>query len=186
MSIPTCICLTKQSLQWSLPEQVMLVLGIDPGTATTGFGLVQETPQGQLEVVQYGVFLTPAGELQENRLLLLYQQLTELILLHRPESAAVEKLFFQRNVTTAIAVGQARGVILLCLAQAGLPVFEYNPMQVKQAVCGYGSAGKAQVQQMVKAILSLEDIPRPDDAADALAIAICHTHSSRLAYLERE
>ena len=164
----------------------MLVLGIDPGTATTGFGLVQETPQGQLEMVHYGVILTPAGELQENRLLMLHRELNELILLHRPQSAAVEKLFFQRNVTTAIAVGQARGVILLSLAEAGIPVFEYNPMQVKQAVCGYGSAGKAQVQQMVKALLGLEEIPKPDDAADALAIAICHTHSSRLAELTQE
>jgi crossover junction endodeoxyribonuclease RuvC len=161
----------------------MLVLGIDPGTATTGFGLVHETPQGQLEVVKYGVLLTPAGELPAKRLLLLYRQLKEMILLHRPESAAVEKLFFQRNVTTAIAVGQARGVILLSLAEAAIPVHEYNPMQVKQAVCGYGSAGKAQVQQMVKALLGLEEIPKPDDAADALAIAICHTNSSRMAAL---
>jgi len=158
----------------------MLVLGIDPGTATTGYGLVRETQQGQLEAVAYGVILTPAGELQEKRLLMLFQQLQELILLHRPDSAAVEKLFFQRNVTTAILVGQARGVILLSLAQAGVPIAEYNPMQVKQAVAGYGAAGKSQVQQMVKAMLDLEEIPRPDDAADALAIAICHVHSSRL------
>jgi crossover junction endodeoxyribonuclease RuvC len=158
----------------------MLVLGIDPGTATTGYGLVRETQQGQLEAVAYGVILTPADELQEKRLLILYRQLQELILLHRPDSAAVEKLFFQRNVTTAILVGQARGVILLSLAEAGVPVAEYNPMQVKQAVAGYGAAGKAQVQQMVKAMLELEEIPKPDDAADALAIAICHAHSSRL------
>lgn len=163
----------------------MLVLGIDPGTATTGFGLVQETPQGQLEVVKYGVILTPAGELPEKRLLYLYQQLKELILLHRPDSAAVEKLFFQRNVSTAISVGQARGVILLSLAECGVVVTEYNPLDVKQAVAGYGGAEKKQVQQMVKALLNLEDVPRPDDAADALAIAICHLHSSHFLDLTR-
>lgn len=163
----------------------MLVLGIDPGTATTGYGLVQETPQGQLEVVKYGVILTPAGELPEKRLLYLYQQLKELILLHRPDSAAVEKLFFQRNVSTAISVGQARGVILLSLAECGVVVTEYNPLDVKQAVAGYGGAEKKQVQQMVKALLNLEDVPRPDDAADALAIAICHLHSSRFLDLTR-
>ncbi len=163
----------------------MLALGIDPGTATTGYGLVRETQQGQLEAVKFGVILTPAGELPEKRLLHLYQQLKELILLHRPDSAAVEKLFFQRNVKTALGVGQARGVILLSLAEAGVAVTEYNPMDVKQAVAGYGAAEKYQVQQMVKALLNLDDIPRPDDAADALAIAICHLHSSRLMDLAR-
>src|SRR5512146_679935 len=118
----------------------MLALGIDPGTATTGYGLVRETQQGQLETVKYGVILTPAGELPEKRLLDLYQQLNELILLHRPDCAAVEKLFFQRNVSTAISVGQARGVILLSLAAAGVPVTEYNPMEVTRAVAGYGGA----------------------------------------------
>lgn len=164
----------------------MLVLGIDPGTATTGYGLVRETQQGQLEAVSYGAILTPAGENPEKRLLMLYHQLKELILLHRPDSAAVEKLFFQRNVTTAIHVGEARGVILLSLAEAGVPVAEYNPMQVKQAVAGYGGAGKAQVQQMVRALLSLDEIPKPDDAADALAIAICHAHSSRMINLTED
>ena len=161
----------------------MLVLGIDPGTATTGFGLVQETERGELVLVQYGALLTPAGELPERRLMMLYHQLKELLLLHRPDSAAVEKLFFQRNVTTAIAVGQARGVILLALAEAGIRVREYTPMEVKQAVAGYGGADKHQMQLMVKALLELPHIPRPDDAADALAIAICHLHSDRLAGL---
>jgi crossover junction endodeoxyribonuclease RuvC len=161
----------------------MLVLGIDPGTATTGFGLVRETERGELEMVQYGALLTPAGELPERRLLMLYRQLKELILLHRPDSAAVEKLFFQKNVTTAIAVGQARGVILLALAEAGIRLQEYTPMEVKQAVAGYGGAEKHQMQVMVKALLGLPDIPRPDDAADALAIAICHLHSDRYAGL---
>ncbi len=151
----------------------MLVLGIDPGTATTGYGLVRETAQG-MEMVGCGVILTPAGLSPEKRLLMLFQQLNEVIFLHCPESGAVEKLFFQSNVTTAITVAQARGVALLALAQAALDVGEYTPLQVKQAVCGYGGADKNQVQQMVKALLNLENIPRPDDAADALAVAICH------------
>lgn len=158
----------------------MLVLGVDPGTATTGYGLVRDTPAGDLQVVDFGVILTPAGLDMEKRLLSLYDQLTSLILLHRPHTGAVEKLFFSRNVTTAISVGQARGVILLALAQSSLPVGEYTPMQVKQSVAGYGGADKHQVQEMVRVLLDLPDIPRPDDAADALAIAICHLHSSRI------
>jgi len=163
----------------------MLVLGIDPGTATTGYGLVRETAQGSLEVVAYGVILTPAGLQIEKRLVQLYQELNALIRLHRPHTGAVEKLFFQRNVTTAIAVGQARGVALLALAQHNMDVAEYTPMEVKQAVAGFGGADKSQVQQMVRALLNLHDIPRPDDAADALAIAICHLHSKSLRDLER-
>lgn len=158
----------------------MLVLGIDPGTATTGYGLVREAGDGSLVVVDYGVILTPAGLPMEQRLLLLHQKLCELILLHRPQSGAVEKLFFQRNVTTAIAVGQARGVVLLSMAQNGIAAAEYTPLEVKQAVVGFGGADKNQVQQMVKALLGFDDIPRPDDAADALAVAICHIHSHRL------
>ena len=157
----------------------MLVVGIDPGTATTGYGFVRETDQGDLEVVDFGVILTQAGELPEVRLLQLHNRLNELILLHQPDSGAVEKLFFQRNVTTAIAVGQARGVVLLSFAESAIPVAEYTPLEVKQAVVGYGGADKNQIQQMVKALLQLAEIPRPDDAADALAIAICHLHSSR-------
>ena len=158
----------------------MLVVGIDPGTARTGYGLVRESEQGDVEVVAYGIIQTPAGETPEKRLLQLYSELKSLLLLHRPVSGAVEKLFFSRNVTTAIAVGQARGVALLTLAEIGIDVGEYTPMEIKQAVAGYGSADKAQVQLMVKAILNLDDIPRPDDAADALAVAICHLHSSRI------
>jgi crossover junction endodeoxyribonuclease RuvC len=161
----------------------MLVVGIDPGTATTGYGFVRETAGGDLEVVDFGVILTPAGLEPEKRLLQLYNQLNELLLLHRPSQSAVEKLFFQRNVTTAIAVGQARGVALLALANNSLAVAEYTPMEIKQAVVGYGGADKNQVQQMMKALLGLADIPRPDDAADALAVAICHIHSSRLSGL---
>jgi crossover junction endodeoxyribonuclease RuvC len=158
----------------------MLVIGIDPGTATTGYGLVQERPDGSLEVVDFGAILTPAHTPLAERLLELHHQLNDILLLHRPESGAVEKLFFQKNVRTALNVGQARGVVLLALAEAGLPVAEYTPLEVKQAVVGYGGADKNQVQQMVRALLALEDIPRPDDAADALAIAICHLHSHHI------
>ena len=158
----------------------MLVLGIDPGTATTGYGLIRETAQGDFEVVNYGVILTPAGLPLEKRLLLLYDRLVELLLLHRPDTGAVEKLFFQRNVTTAIAVGQARGVALLAFAKQGLRVAEYTPLEVKQAVTGYGGAEKLQIQMMVQAVLQLKEMPRPDDAADALAIALCHLQSYRM------
>lgn len=158
----------------------MLVIGIDPGTATTGYGLVCDHPDGSLSAVDYGVILTPADLPMPDRLLELYRRLSEILLLHRPESGAVEKLFFSRNVTTAISVGQARGVILLSLAQAGLKANEYTPMEIKQAVAGYGGAEKSQIQQMVRALLNLKSIPKPDDAADALAIAICHLHSAHL------
>lgn len=158
----------------------MLVIGIDPGTAITGYGLVQDQPDGSLALVSYGVIETPSNWSQPERLVELYRQLSQILLLHRPHSSAVEKLFFQRNVRTAIVVGQARGVALLCLAQAGLQVAEYTPLEVKQAVAGYGGADKNQVQQMVRALLGLDEVPRPDDAADALAVAICHLHSARM------
>jgi crossover junction endodeoxyribonuclease RuvC len=157
----------------------MLVLGIDPGTATTGYGFVREAEAGPA-LVAYGVVLTPAGAPMPERLLTLSRELKGLIALHRPESAAVEKLFFQRNVSTAMTVGQARGVALLALAEAGVRVGEYTPREVKQAVAGYGGADKPQMQQMVRAILNLPEVPRPDDAADALAVAICHLHSMKL------
>ena len=158
----------------------MLVVGIDPGTATTGYGFVSDHADGSLQVVDFGVILTQANQPMPERLLELHSQLNQVILLHHPDSSAVEKLFFQRNVSTALAVGQARGVVLLALAEAKLDVTEYTPMEVKQAVAGYGGAGKAQIQQMVRALLGLDDIPRPDDAADALAVAICHLHSARM------
>lgn len=158
----------------------MLVIGIDPGTATTGYGFVRENKDGSLLVVDYGVILTPAHDSMPKRLRKLYSDLKEIINLHRPEIGAVEKLFFQRNVRTAISVGQARGVTLLALAEADLPVYEYTPLEIKQSVTGYGAADKNQVQQMVKALLELEQLPKPDDAADALAVAICHLHSDSL------
>ncbi len=156
-----------------------LVLGIDPGTATTGYGLVRDRKDGSLESIEYGTIQTPPGIQAHKRLSLLFSKLNELLLLHRPDSCAVEKLFFQSNVKTAIAVGQARGVVLLAISEAGLEMSEYTPNEVKQAVAGYGSAGKKQVQEMVRVLLGLPDIPRPDDAADALAIAITHLHTRR-------
>ena len=157
----------------------MLALGIDPGTATTGYGFIRIEPDGSLLAVKYGVITTPKDTPASERLVMLYDQLQDLLQEYKPETAAVEKLFFQRNITTAIAVGQARGVMLLSLAQAGLDVFEYTPNEIKQAVAGYGSAGKRQMQEMVRVLLTLEDIPRPDDAADALAVAITHLHTNR-------
>jgi crossover junction endodeoxyribonuclease RuvC len=157
----------------------MLVLGIDPGTATTGYGLVREGDNGP-EMVACGAILTPAGLPMPQRLASIYDQLKALIALHRPVTGAVEKLFFQKNVTTAMTVGQARGVALLAMAQAGLTIGEYNPLDVKLAVAGYGGADKKQMQGMVKAVLNLTETPKPDDAADALAVAICHLHSARL------
>ena len=157
----------------------MLVLGIDPGTATTGYGVVREGEQGP-EAVAYGIIQTPAGAPMPERLLTIYRELKAIIALHQPDTGAVEKLFFQRNVSTAMTVGQGRGVALLALAEAGLPVGEYTPKDVEQAVSGYGGADKPQMQAMVRAILNLSELPRPDDAADALAVAICHLHSARL------
>ncbi|NMC52814.1 MAG: crossover junction endodeoxyribonuclease RuvC [Chloroflexi bacterium] len=158
----------------------MRVLGIDPGTATTGFGLVDETERGELVVADYGVIETQAGTPMELRLLELYHKMQELLFLHRPERGAVEKLFFQRNVTTAISVGQARGVILLALAEANIPVAEYAPLEIKMAITGYGVADKKQMQQMVQSLLRMPKLPKPDDAADALAVAICYLHRYRL------
>jgi crossover junction endodeoxyribonuclease RuvC len=156
-----------------------LVLGIDPGTATTGYGLVLKRVDGNLESVAYGTIQTPAGVAAHKRLSLLYQQLNQIILLHKPDSCAVEKLFFQRNISTAIAVGQARGVVMLAISEAGLEMAEYTPNEVKQAVAGYGNAGKRQIQEMVRVLLTLSEIPKPDDAADALAIAITHLNTQK-------
>ena len=163
----------------------MLVLGIDPGTATTGYGFVRDADDGPVAVA-YGVILTPAGAEMPQRLLTIFRELQKLIALYHPDTGAVEKLFFQRNVSTAMTVGQARGIALLALAEAGLPIGEYNPRDVKQAVAGYGAADKPQMQGMVRAILNLTEIPKPDDAADALAVAICHLHSAHIAQLSRQ
>ena len=156
-----------------------LALGIDPGTATTGYGLVRLTTEGELEAVSFGVIVTPPNTPAPERLRMLYGDLKELLSLHRPDCVAVEKLFFQRNVSTALAVGQARGVVLLAIAEADREVAEYTPNEIKQAVVGYGSADKRQVQEMVRTLLRLPEIPKPDDAADALAVAITHLHTRR-------
>ncbi len=155
----------------------MLVIGIDPGTARTGFGLVELTKTSALKLIHYGVIATPAKTPMADRLLQLHEELGELIKKFEPAYGAVEQLFFQKNVTTAITVGQARGVVLLTLAAAGIPIAEYSPQDVKQAVTGYGAAEKMQMQRMVQSLLSMEKVPKPDDAADALAVAICHIQS---------
>ena len=156
-----------------------LALGIDPGTATTGYGLVRLDRNGELVAVHYGVILTPKDESAPARLEMIYDELTDLLEEYNPDTAAVEKLFFSRNVTTALAVGQARGVVMLALQQAGIDAFEYTPKEIKNAVAGYGGADKHQVQEMVRALLQLDSIPKPDDAADALAVAITHLNTRR-------
>ena len=157
-----------------------IILGIDPGYAITGYGVLVYG-NSHFDCLAYGVIRTQASELFSDRLLHINNRLEELIRTWKPDSMAVEELFFSRNTTTAIGTAQARGVAVLSGARAGLPVFEYTPMQVKLAVSGYGKADKQQVQQMVRVLLSLKDLPRPDDAADALAVAICHAHSGNRA-----
>ncbi len=157
----------------------MRVLGVDPGTAITGYAVVEEEGQ-RLTLIAIGAIRTPARTPLPRRLQAIYRSLDEIVAAYRPDEAAVEELFFRRNVTTALSVGHARGVVLLALADAGLTIAEYTPMQVKQAVSGYGSADKHQVQEMVRRLLNLAEVPRPDDAADAAAVAICHLHRARL------
>ena len=156
----------------------MRILGIDPGTGILGFGII-EASKGNVRLIDAGVIRTPVKEDDAVRLLTIYQELTELIAQSRPTMMSVEKLFFARNITTAMTVSQARGVVLLCGQQAGLQLFEYTPMQIKQAVTGYGKADKKQVQEMVRILLRLNEVPKPDDAADALAAAITHGMTMR-------
>ncbi|MGC9521775.1 MAG: crossover junction endodeoxyribonuclease RuvC [Anaerolineae bacterium] len=157
----------------------MRVLGIDPGTATTGYAVVEET-EGRLELIAMGAITTPAKTPLPLRLKQIYSDLEALINTYHPDASAVEELFFSRNARTAMSVGHARGVTLLALADADLAIAEYTPMQIKQAVTGYGNADKHQVQQMVKMLLNLSEIPRPDDAADAAAVAVCYLHRAKL------
>jgi crossover junction endodeoxyribonuclease RuvC len=161
----------------------MLVLGIDPGTATTGYGLVTDRDSGAVAVA-HGVILTPSGVPLPDRLMMIQRELSAIIELYHPDHAAVEELFFNKNVRTALAVAHARGVMLLTLAQANVRIFEYTPLEVKLAVTGSGRADKRQMQQMIMLLLNLDQIPKPDDAADALAIAVCHLHSAGIAALE--
>lgn len=154
----------------------MIILGIDPGTATTGFGLIEKN-KSNLKLLKYGCVKTSANLSTAERLDKLYKELNSLIKKSKPDIAAVEDIFFFKNLKTAIKVSQARGVILLTIAKAKIPVAEYTPLQIKQAVACYGRAEKIQVQKMVKILLGLKEIPKPDDAADALAVAICCAHS---------
>lgn len=160
-------------------SKARVVIGIDPGTATTGYGLVRMNSRSELEEVDYGVVTTPSDWDEPRRLLFIYNALREIVEKYQPESCAVENIFFQKNVRTAMRVGQGRGAALIAMATSNLPMGEYTPSQIKQAVVGYGNADKNQVQQMVKLLLDLDQIPQPDDAADALAVAICHLHTSQ-------
>ena len=155
----------------------MRILGIDPGYGITGFGIV-DAQRSNFQLLQYGAITTPAGTDFPLRLQMIYNDVTELLQVSKPDVVAIEELFFGQNVTTGIGVAQSRGVILLAIQQAGIPIFQYKPMQVKQAVVGYGNATKHQVQDMTKRILHLQSTPKPDDAADAIAIALCHARSS--------
>jgi len=155
----------------------MRILGIDPGYGITGFGIV-EAQRGQCRLVRCGAITTPAGMDFSARLEIIYEDMRELLRVAQPDAVAIEELFFGQNVTTGIGVAQSRGVILLAIRQAGLSVTAYKPMQVKQAVVGYGNATKHQVQDMTRRLLGLSAMPKPDDAADAIAIALCHARSS--------
>lgn len=156
----------------------MRILGIDPGTGILGFGVI-ESNKGKVELVDGGVIRTPVKEDDAVRLQTIFDELTDIIVQSKPQVMAVEKLFFAQNITTAMTVSQARGVVLLCGKQAGLELFEYTPLQIKQALTGYGRADKKQIQEMVKVILKLKEVPKPDDCADALACAICHSMTVR-------
>ncbi len=161
-----------------------LILGIDPGTAILGYGLVSQKGN-KYNAIDHGCIRTSAKLSPDDRLVLLYDGIQELIAKHQPDEIAIEELFFSKNVKTAMSVAQARGVVLLSAAQAGIKTTEYKPNQVKLAVCGYGSADKKQVQEMVKRLLNMEEIVKPDDAADALAIAICHLNSRTFNFKEK-
>ena len=154
----------------------MVIIGIDPGYAITGFGVVSYE-KNHFKVLDYGAITTKAHTPFEQRLLTIHQQADALIEWFHPDVMAIEELFFARNTTTAIGTAQARGVVILSAAEANIPVYEYTPMQIKQAVTGYGRADKNQVSQMVKTLLNLEKIPKPDDVTDALAVAICQAHT---------
>ena len=155
----------------------MRILGIDPGYGITGFGLI-EAERGQFRLLNCGAITTPPNTDFSWRLGVIYNDMVELLRVSQPEAVAIEELFFGQNVTTGIGVAQSRGVILLAIQQAGLPVYQYKPMQVKQSVVGYGNATKHQVQDMTRRLLNLSAMPKPDDAADAIAIALCHARSN--------
>ena len=157
----------------------MIALGVDPGTALCGYGIVRANGD-DYELVTCGAISTPPKTPLDQRLVKIHADLVDLIREYKPDEAGVEKLFFARNITTAISVGHARGVAMLAIAQAKIPISEYTPNEIKQAVSGYGGADKQQMQQMVRMLLRLDEAPKPDDAADAVAIAICHLQGARL------
>jgi crossover junction endodeoxyribonuclease RuvC len=179
----------------------MIILGIDPGTAIMGYGLVESgvvdsgrdgraagrasVSGDNLRMLEYGALHTPANTPLYERLPMLYKGVMDLLAEYKPDGLALEQLFFNRNVSTALSVGHARGIVILAAAHCGVPLSEYTPLEVKQAVAGYGRATKEQVQAMVKVLLNMDHIPRPDDAADALAVAICHIHSAAFTRLVR-
>ena len=158
----------------------MRIIGIDPGTGILGFGIIEAGKNGKAVLVDGGVIRTPVKEDDAVRLQTIFDELTDIITSAKPTEMSVEKLFFAQNVTTAMTVAQARGVVLLCGKQAGLQIAEYTPLQIKQALTGYGRAEKKQMQEMVRVILGLKEVPQPDDCADALAAAICHSMTSRV------
>ncbi|NLJ41213.1 MAG: crossover junction endodeoxyribonuclease RuvC [Clostridiales bacterium] len=157
----------------------MVILGIDPGMAIVGYGII-ENCNNRLKAIEHGIITTPSTMDIPQRLVSIYEAIEELIFRFKPDEVAVEELFFNKNVKTALTVGHARGVTVLAAAKSGLGLYEYTPLQVKQSVVGYGRADKGQVQQMVRILLNLKEIPKPDDAADALAVAICHSHSANM------
>ena len=162
----------------------MIILGIDPGIATTGYGVIRKDGQ-RLEAADYGIISTAAGRPAPERLLAINDELNRLFDLHRPDILVTERLFFAKNETTAFGVGRTIGVALLTAAQRGVEWMEYTPPEVKQAVVGYGGAEKKQIQYMIQRLLNLPNLPKPDDAADALAVCVCHAHSSALTMLTR-
>jgi crossover junction endodeoxyribonuclease RuvC len=156
----------------------MRILGIDPGTGILGFGVI-DVQGGKTQLVDAGVIRTPVHEDDAVRLQTIFDELTDIIAATKPEQMSVEKLFFAKNVTTAMTVAQARGVVLLCGKQAGLSIHDYTPLQIKMAITGYGKADKKQIQEMVRVILGLKDVPKPDDCADAIAAALTHAQSAK-------
>lgn len=156
----------------------MIIVGIDPGIAIVGYGII-EKKGNKLKAIKYGAITTEPNISLPYRLKIVYDELTKILLEYKPDAFAIEELFFNKNVKTAITIGQARGVEILAAVNCGIDIYEYTPLQVKQGVVGYGRAQKKQVQEMVKLLLNLKEIPKPDDVADALAVAICHAHSGR-------
>ena len=163
----------------------MIILGIDPGIATLGYGVIEKDERGNFRAVDYGVILTPKEEGLPVRLAMLEEGVQKILEKYRPDEVVMEELFFSKNITTGIAVAHARGVALLTCVKACGKLYEYTPMQIKQALTGYGKADKKQIQSVVASMLRLQSIPKPDDAADALGLAICHVHSNSLLAAEK-